>query len=289
MFLGAVFSGGGLAAAPIGRIGTFTALLPGARQKRRRSEATYAMAESEAEQGDAEMTPPTAAAHAPSRAQRFLSSLRRQLFRPATTPEATPQPAPSFASGGGAGGSEGGSVSSDLRAPGALLLEEGEPSPDEDCPICLGSLVAGVIVTPCSHKFHSACLEKYFLTAREPGAQKARCPLCRATCHAPLPVEVSAASHKPIEIVSMPAQGARCHFDRPYSFMSLGGFADRPNMLYLMTSNEDRKTPRDRVMWTLQSPHTIIVHLNFRSSDHVRNGERCRALFSTGSSAETAP
>jgi len=43
-------------------------------------------------------------------------------------------------------------------------------------------------------------------------------------------------------------------------------------MLYLMTSNDDRKTPASRCMWTLQTNHPATVHLNFRSEAHMRNG-----------------
>ena len=230
----------------------------------------HVMAESEAGQAGGDVTPPQPAAalqaaHSPSRAQRFLSAVR-QLFRPA-------QPLPPALGVGSSSSDGGGGGGRDARAPGDLLLEEAEPSPNEDCPICLVSLEEAVISTPCGHKFHAECLDKYFLTAREPGS-KARCPLCRSTCHAPLPVEVSATSRRPIEVVSVPARGAQCHYDRPYTFISLGGFAERPNMLYVMTSNEDRKTPRDRVMWTLESARSIIVHLNFRSAEHVRNGTR---------------
>ena len=53
-------------------------------------------------------------------------------------------------------------------------------------------------------------------------------------------------------------------------------------MLYVMTSNEDRKTPRDRVMWTLESTRSITVHLNFRSESHVRNGRESPSVGSMG-------
>lgn len=162
------------------------------------------------------------------------------------------------------------------------MVERCEPSED-DCPICLTTLDEAIIRTPCDHKFHAACIERYFLTSRQPGC-KATCPLCRQACHVPLPIEVSAASQRPIEIVSLPASGnsMRCHFDRGYTFLDLGGFAEQQNMLYVMTSNDDRKTPRDRVMWTLDSKHTLNVHLNFRSDKHVTNGGCERWLEENG-------
>ena len=43
-------------------------------------------------------------------------------------------------------------------------------------------------------------------------------------------------------------------------------------MLYVMTSNDDRKTPTRSIMWTLEAEHTCIVHLNFRSEGHLSNG-----------------
>ncbi|OLP73905.1 hypothetical protein AK812_SmicGene46709, partial [Symbiodinium microadriaticum] len=42
--------------------------------------------------------------------------------------------------------------------------------------------------------------------------------------------------------------------DRSYRFISLGSFADKPSMRYVMTSNDDK----------------VIVYLNFRSEMHVR-------------------
>ena len=123
--------------------------------------------------------------------------------------------------------------------------------------------------TACGHHFHKACLDQYFLVAREPGT-KARCPLCRSSVHAPLPAEAESASGRPIEIVAVPSPGARCHFDRNYAFTSLGGFS-RPGMLYVMTSNEDRKASARQAMWTLRTEHPATVYLNFRSEMHVRN------------------
>mmetsp|Transcript_6775 Transcript_6775/g.16554 ORF Transcript_6775/g.16554 Transcript_6775/m.16554 type:complete len:203 (-) Transcript_6775:436-1044(-) len=107
------------------------------------------------------------------------------------------------------------------------------------------------------------------MAAREPG-RRTRCPLCRGSLHAPLPVEASSSSGRFIEVVSLPAQGERCHVDRAYAFHSLGGFASRPRTLYVLTSNDDRKTPASQVMWSLQCAQPVLVHLNFRSQTHAQ-------------------
>ena len=120
-----------------------------------------------------------------------------------------------------------------------MATENVEPR-EEDCPVCLVPMVDSCVRTPCGHYFHQACLEQYFLVAREPG-QRARCPLCRGSLHAPMPVDASASSGRAIEVVSVPRPGEACHLDRAYTFRSLGGFASKPRMLYVITSNEDRK------------------------------------------------
>ncbi len=160
-------------------------------------------------------------------------------------------------------------VGTGVAGAGDTACEACEPRED-DCPICLTALSESCIKTPCSHYFHRACLDQYFLVAREPGT-KARCPLCRSSVHAPLPAEAEATSGRPIEVVAVPPPGGRCHFDRPYHFNSLGGF-NRPGMLYVMTSNDDRRTPASRTMWTITTQHAATVHINFRSEQHVRNG-----------------
>ena len=68
--------------------------------------------------------------------------------------------------------------------------------------------------------------------------------------------------------MSSPTPGGRCHFDRPYRFIHLGDF-QRPNMLYLLSSNEDRKTSSSQVMWVLDLRLHCTVHLNFRSERHA--------------------
>lgn len=83
----------------------------------------------------------------------------------------------------------------------------------------------------------------------------------------------------------LPGPGARCHYDRNYVFISLGAFSamDR-TILYVNTSNDDRKTPASRVMWTLDSTKAVTVHLNFRSDGHATNS---RGWLSRDEWAET--
>lgn len=133
---------------------------------------------------------------------------------------------------------------------------------DEECAICLATL-GSCVTTPCGHSFHAACLEHYFNGSRQPG-QRSRCPLCRSSVHAPLPLEVRSVSGLPIEAVGVPENGGRCHFDRPYRFLHLGGFA-RPSILYLMSSNEDRKTSHTQPMW--------IITANVRHPPHAHANE----------------
>lgn len=121
-------------------------------------------------------------------------------------------------------------------APPQMLAVVASHRPEEECAICLATL-GSCVTTPCGHSFHASCLEHYFNQSRQPGC-RSRCPLCRASVHAPLPIEVRAVSGLPIEVITVPPAGSRCHFDRPYRFLHLGGFADRQNMLFLLTSNE---------------------------------------------------
>jgi len=102
----------------------------------------------------------------------------------------------------------------------------------------------------CGHAFHAACLEHYFATSL-PG-QRPRCPYCRSSVHAPLPVEARAVSGLPLEPVAAPRRGGLCHFDRHYRFLDLGDFG-RAGMLYLLSSNEDRKTASSAVMWVVEA------------------------------------
>eukprot|EP00929_Paragymnodinium_shiwhaense_P091061 TRINITY_DN51107_c0_g1_i1.p1 TRINITY_DN51107_c0_g1~~TRINITY_DN51107_c0_g1_i1.p1 ORF type:complete len:264 (-),score=18.82 TRINITY_DN51107_c0_g1_i1:83-874(-) len=138
---------------------------------------------------------------------------------------------------------------------------------DWECSICLSALYGEkqCVRTRCGHRFHTACIHKNFqVTGR------AFCPLCRNTLRGPLAVTARAASGRPIEVLeTVPGAGERCHLDRLDRFLMLGDFADRPRMLYLLTSDEDKRTPASRVMWTIDTSIPTKVHLNFRSDDHV--------------------
>lgn len=67
----------------------------------------------------------------------------------------------------------------------------------------------------------------------------------------------------------VPLPGDRCHSDRNYTFTSLGDFATRPNMFYVLTANSDKNTPSDEVMWTLDVRAHVIIYVNFRSHRHL--------------------
>lgn len=83
------------------------------------------------------------------------------------------------------------------------------------------------------------------------------------------PVTVAATSGRPIQVLdTVPTVGSFCHFDRNYVFRDLGGFANLPNTRYILTSNEDRKTPAYSVMWTLEFRVPATVHINLRSDRH---------------------
>lgn len=93
-------------------------------------------------------------------------------------------------------------------------------------------------------------------------------------------------SGRPIDVISVPDPGRVCHLDRSYVFRSLGGFA-KPGMLYIITSNDDRKTPNSQVMWVLDVKTKVVVHLNFRSDSHLsatvgRSGGRGDWLAASG-------
>jgi len=80
-----------------------------------------------------------------------------------------------------------------------------------------------------------------------------------------------ARSGRPIKVMkSLPPEGACCHCDRNYKFVSLGDFAKQPNMMYILTSNDDKSTPAHKVMWTLEARVPVTVYLNFRSIGHVQ-------------------
>mmetsp|Transcript_44612 Transcript_44612/g.139566 ORF Transcript_44612/g.139566 Transcript_44612/m.139566 type:complete len:223 (-) Transcript_44612:471-1139(-) len=131
----------------------------------------------------------------------------------------------------------------------------------------------------CGHAFHAACLEHYFATSL-PG-QRPRCPYCRSSVHAPLPVEARAVSGLPLEPVAAPRRGGLCHFDRHYRFLDLGDFG-RAGMLYLLSSNEDRKTASSAVMWVVEARVPCTIHLNYRSARHVAEGRQEEWLRAKG-------
>jgi len=107
-----------------------------------------------------------------------------------------------------------------------------------------------------------------------------------ATSDACTPILVpSATSGRSIALTALPRIGGRCHFDRHYTFRSLGSFGTMARMLYVMTSNEDRLTPAHVVMWTLEiitSSAPVIVYLNFRSERHLEMGAAAEWLSHAG-------
>jgi hypothetical protein len=151
-----------------------------------------------------------------------------------------------------------------VEAPGAC---------DQDCVICLSAIEGQCVRTPCGHIFHEECLGAYLLSHHQQqscqcGSRRPRCPVCRGSLRQPFPVEARSSSGLHIEVTTVPEVGEFCHVDRPYSFRSLGDF-QRPGMLYVLTSNEDRRTPASEVMWVLDASVHVTLHLNFRSDDHV--------------------
>mmetsp|Transcript_33367 Transcript_33367/g.61199 ORF Transcript_33367/g.61199 Transcript_33367/m.61199 type:complete len:308 (+) Transcript_33367:35-958(+) len=84
------------------------------------------------------------------------------------------------------------------------------------------------------------------------------------------PVTAESTSGSRIEVLDgVPQVGELCHADRTYRFQSLGGFALAPHMRYVLTSNEDKRTPASKVMWKLQLRDPAKIYLNFRGTDHV--------------------
>lgn len=84
------------------------------------------------------------------------------------------------------------------------------------------------------------------------------------------PIQAEAMSGRRIEVMSsVPSVGGFCHIDRDYRFKSLGDFAKRPGMRYILTSNEDKRIPATKVMWKLKVNVNVTVYLNFRSASHV--------------------
>lgn len=97
------------------------------------------------------------------------------------------------------------------------------------------------------------------------------------------PITVHSMSGREIEVLDgVPACGDDCHFDRDYQFTSLGDFAKTEQMRYVMTCNDDRKTPSHVVMWQLDLRETATVYLNFRSAAHVQAGSAHKWLDQGG-------
>ena len=53
-------------------------------------------------------------------------------------------------------------------------------------------------------------------------------------------------------------------------------------MLYLQSSNEDRKTPATSVMWVIEANRPVTVHVNYRSQRHVDVGRQTAWLTAKG-------
>lgn len=97
------------------------------------------------------------------------------------------------------------------------------------------------------------------------------------------PITVRAMSGREIELLEgVPEVDDECHFDRNYTFDSLGDFAGRRGMRYVMTSNDDRKTPTHHVMWQLDLRVPATVYVNFRSVRHVHEGRATQWLRRDG-------
>lgn len=80
-----------------------------------------------------------------------------------------------------------------------------------------------------------------------------------------------ATSRRDIQVLDkVPAVGDRCHLDRTYKFISLGDFAEKPKMKYILTSNDDKSTSNQISMWKLDLRVAAVVYVNFRSERHVR-------------------
>lgn len=147
-----------------------------------------------------------------------------------------------------------------------------QPEAGEECPICLCLLAdADAVATGCGHVYHAECLRKHVaFSRRECPFVSARCPLCRAALSNASGIRVWAASGRPLEVVPLPSSGELCHLDRMYRFVSLGGFASLSGTVYyLLSSNEDRRTPASDGMWWITLPRAATLHLNFRSDRHI--------------------
>jgi len=95
------------------------------------------------------------------------------------------------------------------------------------------------------------------------------------------PVTVESLTGSRIALEGVPEVGEDCHVDRDYVFSSLGDFA-QTGMRFLMTSNNDRKTPAHQVMWQLDIREPAVVFINFRSERHVQKGHAPKWLNRDG-------
>ena len=75
-------------------------------------------------------------------------------------------------------------------------------------------------------------------------------------------------------IPGIPALGDHPFTDRAYTFENMGTFADRPNTYYVQPAQDDKDTPADSVMWTLNVPVPVTVYLDFWGGDHHVNNLR---------------
>jgi len=97
------------------------------------------------------------------------------------------------------------------------------------------------------------------------------------------PITVEATSRREIKLLDgVPSGGSRCHLDRSYRFISLGDFAGKDRMRYLMTSNDDKNMTNSAVMWKISVMVPVVVYLNFRSESHVQNTGATRWLQDGG-------
>ena len=95
-------------------------------------------------------------------------------------------------------------------------------------------------------------------------------------------IEVKSTSERQLGLHALPQEGGRCHYDRGYTFLSLGGFAAMPDTFYLRSCNDDRRTASSEVMWRLLSRVPLRVYLNFRSEAHVNAGQATMWLARDG-------
>lgn len=87
-------------------------------------------------------------------------------------------------------------------------LDENEEVTAEDCTICLEKLVIETVFkTPCNHKFHPECIDRWRLT-REENVESPACPVCRTPLDGLLrttvPQSRGLASRAPYNILSDP-------------------------------------------------------------------------------------